>query len=99
LPLSVPVANPDDILAQFATDLRQTAFEGVDAYEMFIDRALSNAIGYEKNVEDIIPIIRRGSLGMDGFCQYIEICAEHLRVSVLCLELRLERVCEAMEKL
>ena len=34
---SVPVANPDDILAQFVTDPRQTALEGVDAYKMFID--------------------------------------------------------------
>src|SRR5882762_7005031 len=37
LPLSVPVVNPNDILAQFATDPRETTLKGVDGYKMFID--------------------------------------------------------------
>lgn len=97
LPSSIPVACPSDVLARFAQDPRNEIEEGEDPYEAVIDRALSNAIGYEKQAVDVAEIIRRGALGMDGFCEWVKICVFDLNVPVSLLELRLERICEAMK--
>jgi hypothetical protein len=58
LPSTIPLAGPDDILAQFASDPRDSVLPGEDPYETVIDRALSNSIGYNKDAVEVAQIIR-----------------------------------------
>jgi hypothetical protein len=96
LPDSVLVAGPDDIFARFAHDPRGEVEEGEDAYEATVDRTLSNAVGYEKEVNDVAQLIHRGPLGMDAFCRWIEICLVDLCIAAGLLEVRVGRVCVSL---
>lgn len=97
LPESVLVAGPEDVFACFARDPRGEVEEGEDPYEATVDRTLSNAVGYEKQVLDVAQLIRRGPLGMDGLCRWIEICLVDLGIAAGLLEVRVGRVCDAMK--
>ena len=97
LPDSVLVAGPEDIFACFAHDPCTEVEEGQDPYEVTVDRTLSNAVGYEKQADDVAQLIRRGPLGMDAFCTWIEICLVNLGIAPGLLEMRVQRVCEAMK--
>ena len=97
LPVTIPLAGPDDILARFANDPRDSVLPGEDPYETVIDRALSNSIGYNKDVIEVMQIIRRGALGIDGFCEWVRICIEEMEIAVPLLEIRVSKVCEAMK--
>jgi hypothetical protein len=97
LPDSVLVAGPNDTFACFAHDPRGEVEEGEDPYEATVDRTLSNAVGYEKEANDVAQLIRHGPLGMDAFCRWIEICLVDLRIAAGLLEVRVGRVCDAMK--
>jgi hypothetical protein len=58
LPSTIPLAGPDDILARFASDPRDSVLPGEDPYETVIDHALSNSIGYNKDAVEVAQIIR-----------------------------------------
>lgn len=99
LPLSVPLATPDDVLAAFSSDPRAAVEEGEDLYEQVVNPALHNAVGYNMVVIDVAQLIRRGPLGMDGFYRWIEICLVEAGIEYGMLEVRVERVCDAMKLL
>jgi hypothetical protein len=100
LPPSVPTACPTDVLAQFGGDLlamaRPVIDAGEDPWEVVIDPLLNRTIGYGKSVVQIAEIVKRGDLGMDGFCNWISVCLDELNISPLLLEMKLERVFDAM---
>jgi len=58
LPSTIPLAGPNDILAQFASDPCDSVLPGEDPYETVIDHALSNSIGYNKDAVEVVQIIR-----------------------------------------
>ena len=73
LPNSITIGIEDDVLAQFLQPLVVDPNECDDAWEM-IDKILNGVIGYDMSVAGVTTIIRRGSLGMDGMCDWLEAC-------------------------
>lgn len=99
LPSSVLVADGSDILAYFSKNPCASILPEQDAWEDLIDPALNRIFGFGKQPDEIAQFIRRGPLGMDGFCSWIETCITDLKVKPALLEMRLERVFNAIKLL
>jgi hypothetical protein len=99
LPTAVPMASGTDAMACFRGNPSAAVQAGEDPWESVIDPQLNRVIGFGKKPEEIARIIRRGPLGMDGFCTWIEHAIFDLRTSPELLELRIERVFDAMKLL
>ena len=69
--------------------------DGQDAWEM-ADSALNRVIGFGKTVDEIAKIIRRGPLGMDGFCRWLRALVYDLKVDESLLEGKVKRLIDAM---
>jgi hypothetical protein len=96
LPLSVPIGRPDEPLACFAVNPKDLIQPGEDAWEDIIDPTFNRVIGFGKTTIDIAESIRRGTYGMDGFCNWTGSCLEHLNISPSLLEVRLDCIMQAM---
>ena len=103
LPLSVPVATQSDDLAVFSGDPRIMASSSEDGWEDLwesaLDPLLNRVIGYGRPIAEVLGIIRRGAMGMDGFCRWIQICLEDILIPTSLLETKVERMIEAMNSL
>ena len=95
LPSSIPEGLATDILARFSGNPSLELEEGQDAWEM-ADQALNRAIGFGKSVGEIAEIIRRGPLGMDGFCRWLRALVYELKVDECLLEGKIKRLIDAM---
>lgn len=98
LPTTVPIGTSEDKFACFHGDPCEGLRPGEDAWETLVHPALV-LIGYNKQSPLIAQDIRRGKWGMDGFCQWIEVCVRELKVSASLLEMKLDRLCDAMRLL
>ena len=96
LPLSVPVGCQGEPLACFAVDPEDLVQAGQDAWEDVVDPTFNQVIGFGRTTVEIAGFIRRGEYGMDGFCNWTESCLERLNIAPPLLEMRLERVVQAM---
>jgi hypothetical protein len=96
LPLSVPIGRQDEPLACFAVNPENLVQAGQDAWEDVIDPTFNQVIGFGRTTVEIAGFIRRGEYGMDGFCNWTEKCLECLHIAPSLLEMRLERVAQAM---
>ena len=96
LPLSVPVGQLDEPLACFAVNPKDLILPGQDAWEDVIDPTFNQVIGFGKTTIDIAKVIRRGEYGMDGFYNWTASCLEHLNIAPSLLEIRLDRIMQAM---
>lgn len=99
LPESVPVGQESEPFAVFSGDSRDSIMADEDPWESVIDSCLNRVIGFGASTCQIADIIRRGPFGIDGFCQWIEICLVELQISSELLEMRLERVFDALKLL
>jgi hypothetical protein len=99
LPKSVPVGQESEPFAAFSGDPRDSIMADDDPWESVIDPCLNRVIGFGASTRQIADIIRRGPFGIDGFCQWIEICLVELEISPELLEMRLERVFDALKLL
>lgn len=96
LPQTVPEAQDDDVLAQFATKpLEKTA---TDAFEV-LDPILNNALGWAATEEEMAKIVRRGAKGVEGLCQYMECFVVDYGVPGVLLEGKITTLLKAMAKL
>ncbi len=96
---NVPLAVPGDKMAMFATNPRaEMDASGAEAWEMVHD-TLNADFGYGVTAESIHGIIRRGPLGIDGFCTWIEQCITELGVDSALLEGKLTTVLTAINEL
>jgi hypothetical protein len=95
LPHSVQLGASTDILACFSGDPRSELEEGDEAWEM-VDRALNRVIGFGATIEDISRMIQRGEFGMDGMLNWLTICIRELNIDEVLLEMKMERLIEAM---
>lgn len=98
LPITVPIGTPEDKFACFHSDPREDLQPGDDAWETLVHPALV-LIGYNEQSPVITQYVRRGKWGMDGFCQWIEVCMRELKVPADLLETKLNRLCDAMRLL
>jgi hypothetical protein len=101
LPKIVPIGQESDPFAVFSGDPRDSivADSDDDPWESVIDPALNRVIGFGVSTRQIADIMRRGHFGIDGFCQWIKICMVELEISPALLEMRLERVFDALKLL
>ncbi|KAG1810373.1 uncharacterized protein HD556DRAFT_48100 [Suillus plorans] len=93
---SIPVGASDELLSRFGGDPRQEVEEDQDPWEM-VNQALDNALGYEKTPEDLARCMRRGSLGIDGLCNWLEISIRFLGIQGVLLEPRIEKVIKSLQ--
>jgi hypothetical protein len=96
LPSSIPAGVSDELLSRFGGDPRQEVEEDEDPWEM-VNRALDNALGYGKTPEDLATCMRRGSLGIDGLCNWLELSIRFLGVQGVLLEPRVEKVMKSLQ--
>jgi len=95
LPWSIPEGLATETLARFSGNPVLELEDGQDAWEM-ADPALNRAIGFGKTVDEIAEIIRRGPLGMDGFCRWLRALVYELKVDESLLEGKIKRLIDAM---
>ena len=95
LPWSIPEGLATDTLSRFSGNPSLELEDGQDAWEM-ADPALNWAIGFGKTVDEIAEIIRRGPLGMDGFCRWLRVLVYELKVDERLLEGKVKRLIDAM---
>lgn len=85
-----------DLFAVFSGDPRDSIEADDDPWESVIDPCLNRVIGFGVSTRQIADLIRRGPYGIDGFCRWIEICMIELEVSPELLEMKLERIFDAL---
>jgi hypothetical protein len=95
LPEAVALATPADELARFSGDPADESRNYDDPWEM-VDQALNAVVGYGRTTADIAGLIRKGRNGMDGLCNWLEVCIEVLRIDPVLLEGKMSRLLEAM---
>lgn len=96
LPLSVPLSTPLDLFANFSNNPEDLIEPGSDAWEDVIDPTFNRVIGFRLTTAQLASLIRRGHYGMDGFCEWTAMCINVLHISLALLEMRVERVINAM---
>lgn len=97
LSVSIPLATEHDELARFSDavpSLKASEYE--EPWEM-VDKALNPLIGYDRSVPSLAGIIRRGRLGMDGLCNWLEGCVVELGIDPALLEGKIERLLAAFD--
>lgn len=98
LPISIPVATVDDALATFSCD-PHLLIDDPDESWMAINKTLHSALGWDTPVEQLMKIVRRGVLGIEGFVVWIESCLRDVGIDGSLLEGRLERMLAAVQQL
>jgi hypothetical protein len=95
LPITVPLASPEDWLAAFAVK-PDIHLEDLDQWEVF-DPLLNGLVGWGISTEEISQIIHPGPLGMDGFCDWIEVLLTEGNISEVLLKGKILCLIEVME--
>jgi hypothetical protein len=95
LPATIPLASKADLLARFSGDPTLEVEAGGDPWES-LDPVLNIVIGYGASVGEIAKIIRRGDHGMDGMYKWLEKCVVELKVDEGLLEMKVQRLIDAM---
>lgn len=98
LPSSIPFATAEDVLARFSGVPSVDPTEYDDPWEM-ADRALNPVVGYGCSVSEIASIIRRGEKGVEGLCNWMELCVSSLHIDPALLEGKAGRLLEAINLL
>ncbi|KAF7798313.1 hypothetical protein EIP86_009534, partial [Pleurotus ostreatoroseus] len=98
LPPSIPEGSPTDRIACFASSPAALIPDGeqLDAWE-YLDPVLNNYIGYNTSIEDVAKELRRGAMGIDGLCDWLESCIRDFRIDPVLLEGKIERVIDAIK--
>lgn len=94
LPQAIPLAIPTDSIAQFAT-ISMLPGSGEDAWES-IDPVLNRFVGFGATVEEVSRKIRRGPLGVEGLCDWLEMCVTKFGVDAGLLEGKVKMLVDAI---
>ncbi|KAI0058140.1 hypothetical protein BV25DRAFT_1862304, partial [Artomyces pyxidatus] len=97
LPDSVAVACPDDSIYWFAQGPSLDPSDD-DPWEA-IDRSLNALLGWGADTSEIAAKIRRGPYGLEGLCNYFDICISELGIAEALLEAKVARLLEAAKSL
>lgn len=96
LPNNIPIAVTTDSIAQFSNPPTALATSGDDVWEV-IDLVLNRFVGFGLTVAEIATSIRRGPLGIDGLCDWLQVCMTELGIEEDLLVGKIERLIEAVE--
>ncbi len=67
-----------------------------DAWE-YIDCMLNRVISFGKPIEELAALLKCGSHGMDGLCQWLDLCINNFNISESLLEGKIQRVLNAID--
>lgn len=98
LPATVPEAIATDVLARFAGSLASELGPDEDAWE-HVDKKLNNVVGYGNSRDQILGILRRGPLGLDGLCTWLASSILDFGVDEMLLEPKIERILDAVTEM
>ncbi|KAG6905140.1 hypothetical protein DXG01_004635 [Tephrocybe rancida] len=101
LPNRVPEAKADDILAIFGgqpAGFDDPGLPSEDIWQEIMNPTLKRVLGWGTEM-DLVPIIKRGPLGMDGFLAFIEYFVTVRKVPEFLVEGKLEHLIVTLEKL
>lgn len=98
LPESVPLASENDVLAQFSMHLPMIGDDNEPS--QILNQALQSVFRYQATIEELAPLVRRGSSGIEGLCDWFEKCGRKFRqrADLLIHEDKLERLLKATER-
>lgn len=71
LPSDISFATPEDAFAEVSGDPTIGVDNIEEAWEEAWDKALNRVVGYGATVAEVARLIRRGGLGLEGFCVWI----------------------------
>ena len=94
LPTLIPEGVVGEPLARYSGNPCFELEDGDEPWE-FVDNALNQTIGFGTTPEDIAKFVRRGPLGMDGLCHWLQACIVDLKIDEVLLEGKIDRVIEA----
>jgi hypothetical protein len=86
------------VLAQFLAPLVIDPDEYEDAWEM-VDETLNSVIGYGASVAAVAAIIQRGRFGMNGLCDWLDMCILQYGIDPKLLEGKVQCLLDAMRLL
>ncbi|KAI0042726.1 hypothetical protein FA95DRAFT_1682348 [Auriscalpium vulgare] len=95
LPSSVPLATYGDTLSRFSGEPRSELDPDDEPWE-YVDKTLNVAIGYGVTSAQLADILRRGPLGLDALCNWLEKCVQDLDINAVLLEGKIQRLLDAI---
>lgn len=87
-----------DAFATISGDPTAGVLDAEEAWEERWDRELNRVVGYGATVADVALLIRRGDLGLEGFCLWVEALAR-IGLDMARLRARLQHVLDAVDLL
>lgn len=94
LPDAVPWGVPADEISGFST--HPVIPPDTDVWE-YIDQQLNRVIGFNQSIPEIAAFLRRGPLGVNGLCDWIQSCLIEFNISEDLLEGKIQRIMDAIE--
>lgn len=98
LPEDIPVATRSDAFATISGDPTDGVQDAEEAWEDRWDKELNRVLGYGASVVDISRVIRRGILGLEGFCIWVE-AVTRVGIDLCRMKDRIQRVLDAVDLL
>lgn len=98
LPLDIPVGTSADAFATISGDPTAGVLNAEEAWEERWDKELNRVVGYGATVADVARLIRRGELGLEGFCVWVEALTRS-GLDMVRLQPRLQHVLDAVDLL
>jgi hypothetical protein len=92
---TIALAAPTDNIACFAGDPEEESCGYDDPWKM-VNQALNMLVGYGKGTVEVAGLIRRGRLGIDGLCNWLEICVDKLHIDAMLLEGKVMHLIDAL---
>lgn len=95
LPNSIPIAASSDAIAKFSGEPPSSATPD-EVWEQ-VDPLLNRFLGFGIKVDDISKLLRRGPLGIDGLCRWLDLCVRVKGIDERLLEGKVEHLIEAIK--
>ncbi|EIM82196.1 uncharacterized protein STEHIDRAFT_160759 [Stereum hirsutum FP-91666 SS1] len=94
LPQAVPLGVLTDAFAEISGNPMHGVVDVEEAWEEHLNPSLHRVFGYDSSVESLVGIVRRGTVGLEGFGDWVEAIGQ-AGVDVEMLRERVEKLLEA----
>jgi len=99
IPCSVPEANSSDELAGYNRSTALSACSGIPQDEIWenINPGLDRMLGFGRPKGEIQELVRRGEMGVQGFCEYLKVLVDEGGIVGGLIEGKVSALVEAIE--
>jgi hypothetical protein len=99
IPSNVPEAKSSDELAGYNRSTALSACSGIPQEEIWenINPGLDRMLGFGRPKSEIQDLIRRGKMGVQGFCEYLEVLVDEGGIMGGLIEGKVSTLIEAIE--